>query len=179
MVTASHNPKMDNGYKVYWTNGAQITQPHDKGITEQIMKNLPVVDVGEHFNYETQLVTYNLEPLRERTMNLYFEDGLKQISINSKEFNAKCKPIVHSSMHGVGHIFFAGLMQELGFKEVIPVKEQMIPDPEFPTVAYPNPEEGEGSLNLSFKTADANGSSIILANDPDADRLAVAEKQKE
>jgi phosphoglucomutase len=179
MVTASHNPKKDNGYKVYWTNGAQIIEPHDKGIREQIEQNLAVVDVGEYFNYETQLVMYKLEALRDKTMSLYFEDALNQITINPKELNAKCKPIVHTSMHGVGHIFFNTLIQKLGFKEPIPVKEQMMPDPEFPTVVYPNPEEGEGSLNLSFKTADSNGSSVILANDPDADRLAVAEKQRE
>eukprot|EP00826_Nyctotherus_ovalis_P046450 TRINITY_DN524_c0_g3_i2.p1 TRINITY_DN524_c0_g3~~TRINITY_DN524_c0_g3_i2.p1 ORF type:complete len:632 (-),score=204.16 TRINITY_DN524_c0_g3_i2:22-1917(-) len=179
MVTASHNPKMDNGYKVYWTNGAQIIEPHDKGIKSQILKNLPTIELGEYFDYEKQLVKYPLEPLREKTMNLYFEDALKQISINSQEVNAKCKPIVHTSMHGVGHIFFTNLMKRLGFKEPIAVKEQMLPDPEFSTVIYPNPEEGEGSLNLSFKTADANGCEIVLANDPDADRLAVAEKQKD
>lgn len=170
---------MDNGYKVYWTNGAQIIEPHDKGIKGQILQNLPLIELGEHFDYEAQVVKYKLDPLREKTMSLYFEDAKKQIAINPPELNAKCKPIVHTSMHGVGHIFFNSLVKQFGFKEPIAVKEQMMPNPEFPTVAYPNPEEGEGSLNLSFKTADANGADLILANDPDADRLAVAERQKE
>lgn len=179
MVTASHNPKMDNGYKVYWTNGAQIISPHDRGIRNQILKNLVAIDLSADFNYETKLVKYPLEPLHEKAMTLYFEDALKQILYNPPEFNAKCKPFVHTSMHGVGHIFASGLLKKLGFKEPIPVKEQMMPDPEFPTVAYPNPEEGESAFRLSFKTADANGCDMILSNDPDADRFGVAEKQKE
>lgn len=179
MVTASHNPKMDNGYKVYWTNGAQIIEPHDKGIKNQILKNLNVINLGENFDYESQLVKYKLEPLREEMIAQYLEDALKQITYNPAELNAKCKPFVHTSMHGVGNIFVNVLLKKLGFKEPITVKEQMNPDPEFPTVVYPNPEEGEGSLNLAFKTADANDCDLILANDPDADRLAVAEKQRE
>lgn len=179
MVTASHNPKMDNGYKVYWTNGAQIIEPHDKGIKAQILQNLPLIELEEYFDYEAQVVRYKLDSLREATMKLYFEEAVKQVTINPPEVNAKCKPIVHTSMHGVGHVFFNALVKRFGFKEPIPVKEQMMPDPEFPTVIYPNPEEGEGSLTLSFKTADANGCDLILANDPDADRLAIAERQKE
>ena len=170
---------MDNGYKVYWANGAQIIEPNDKGIKNQILNNLDPIDLGQYYDYEAQVVKYPLEKLREKTTELYFEDALKRITHNTPELNAKCKPMVYTAMHGVGYIFTSALIKKLGFNEVIPVKEQMNPDPEFPTVVYPNPEEGKGALNLSFKTADANGSNLILANDPDADRLAIAEKQKD
>ena len=179
MVTASHNPKQDNGYKVYWTNGAQIIEPHDKGIREHIMKNLILVDLAEHYDYSTCTVKVPPEPLREKTLASYLESALPRVHVNSPDLNAKCKPFVYTAMHGVGYIFAKALMQKIGFKEPVAVKEQIWPDPEFPTVVYPNPEEGEGSLNLSFKTANENGCDLILANDPDADRLAIAEKQKE
>ena len=146
MVTASHNPKQDNGYKVYWTNGAQIIEPHDKNIREHIYQNLPLLDLSAHYNYIDHKLKEPLEAMREKVMNLYFEDSLKRVQKNPADFNSKCKSIVYTAMHGVGYIFTKALLLKLGFKEPIPVKEQVIPDPEFPTVVYPNPEEGEGAL---------------------------------
>ena len=82
-------------------------------------------------------------------------------------------------MHGVGHHMITRIFKDLGFNGMYDTKEQIVPDPEFPTVIYPNPEEGEGALTLAIKTAESVGSSLILANDPDADRLAMAERQQD
>lgn len=146
MVTASHNPKQDNGYKVYWTNGAQIIEPHDKNIREHILANLSPLDLSEHYNYSSHTLKYPPEKLRESTMAAYIAEALPKIQKNTLERNAKCKPIVYTAMHGVGYIFTKEILQKLGFKEPVPVVEQVHPDPEFPTVVYPNPEEGEGAL---------------------------------
>jgi len=179
MVTASHNPKQDNGYKVYWTNGAQIIEPHDRNIREHINQNLALLDLGKYYDYEQHLLKEKLEPLREKLMGEYMEAAVKRVQHNPKDLNEKCKSFVYTAMHGVGYIFTKAILVKLGFKEPIPVKEQVIPDPEFPTVVYPNPEEGEGALRLAMKTADANGCDYIMANDPDADRFAMAERQKD
>eukprot|EP01086_Lenisia_limosa_P006203 TRINITY_DN24876_c0_g1_i1.p1 TRINITY_DN24876_c0_g1~~TRINITY_DN24876_c0_g1_i1.p1 ORF type:complete len:373 (+),score=163.19 TRINITY_DN24876_c0_g1_i1:548-1666(+) len=93
--------------------------------------------------------------------------------------NATASPVVYTAMHGVGTEAVAKCFKAFNLPAFIPVKEQVNPDPTFPTVEYPNPEEGAGALELSMKTAEANGATVILANDPDADRLAVAEHQKD
>ncbi|KAJ8410976.1 hypothetical protein AAFF_G00180110 [Aldrovandia affinis] len=146
MVTASHNPKQDNGYKVYWDNGAQIIPPHDKGIASAIEENL--------------------EPWPQA-----WEEDLAQQS-----------PLVKNPYQDINREYFQAI-QESAFRAFdlhppFAVSEQKDPDPEFPTVKYPNPEEGEGVLTLSFALAEKEGATVVLANDPDADRLAVAEKQK-
>ncbi len=146
MVTASHNPRQDNGYKVYWGNGAQIIEPHDRDIRDHIYKNLPLIDLSEHYDYIEKKVKFPLEPLREKTLALYLEDALKRIKTNTPELNAKCKPFVYTAMHGVGYIFAKTFFHALGFKDPVPVKEQIMPDADFPTVDYPNPEEGEPTL---------------------------------
>lgn len=173
MVTASHNPKEDNGYKVYWNNGAQIISPHDKGIQASIEKNLcPWPSAWDISLTETNALCQ--DPLKE-IEEKYFE-ALKE-KILDRCINSNC-PLVftYTAMHGVSHRFMTKAFQECGFKHFIPVKEQMEPDPDFPTVKFPNPEEGKSALDLSVQTANANNSTVILANDPDADRLAVAEK---
>ncbi|XP_064636470.1 phosphopentomutase-like isoform X2 [Lineus longissimus] len=175
MITASHNPKEDNGYKVYWSNGAQIIPPHDSGIAECILQNLAP------WPNSWNISAVESHPLRsdpyKETMNCYFEDIGKQLC-KHRDANAESPlKFTYTAMHGVGHRFAQESFRTFGFKPFIPVKEQVEPDPEFPTVKFPNPEEGKSALNLSIKTANEHGSSIILANDPDADRLAVAEKQ--
>lgn len=176
MVTASHNPKEDNGYKVYAFNGAQILSPSDKQIQEQIEENLEPLDSswdtsilkGNELNYDPleEVMEDYMKTLKESILDKYLEIS----RASSLEFT-------YTAMHGVGYNYILKAMELCGLK-VVPVKEQVEPDPDFPTVKFPNPEEGKSSLDLSFKTAEANGSSIILANDPDADRLAVAEKNK-
>lgn len=174
MVTASHNPKEDNGYKVYWTNGAQIISPHDKGIQKSIEENLE--PWPESWNYtNVRSNTLYKEPLDE-VMTTYF----KMINDNViyREINAKTPlKFTFTPMHGVGYVYMVEAFKAAGFAPFIPVLEQIQPDPEFPTVKFPNPEEGKSALDLSIRTANENGSTIILANDPDSDRLAVAEKQ--
>ncbi|XP_064190536.1 phosphoglucomutase-2 [Anguilla rostrata] len=175
MVTASHNPKQDNGYKVYWDNGAQIIPPHDTGIASAIEESLEPWPQA----WEDQLVRDSplvKDPLQDiqRKYFLAIQDMCFHRSIN-KSSEVK---FVHTSVHGVGHAFVQSAFQAFDLRPPFAVPEQKEPDPEFPTVKYPNPEEGEGVLTLSFALADKEGATVVLANDPDADRLAVAEKQQ-
>uniref|UniRef100_A0A8C5QYS0 Phosphoglucomutase 2 n=1 Tax=Leptobrachium leishanense TaxID=445787 RepID=A0A8C5QYS0_9ANUR len=175
MVTASHNPKQDNGYKVYWENGAQIISPHDKGIAQSIEENLaPWPSAWDDTLIDNNPLLHDpLEPINKG----YFEDLQKHCFHRDLNKNSKLK-FVHTSVHGVGHAFVQSAFRAFSFSAPLAVQEQKDPDPEFPTVKYPNPEEGKGVLKLSFSLADKEGARVILANDPDADRLAVAEKQE-
>ncbi|KAG0241492.1 hypothetical protein B0O80DRAFT_443510 [Mortierella sp. GBAus27b] len=170
MITASHNPKNDNGYKVYWENACQIIPPHDEGIAKTILDNLEPW-VWDYKSFENPALvdpTYLVPTYFEQVQGL----------CNSKEANAASDTkFVYTAMHGVGYPFAKQVMEHFGFKPLIPTKEQIAPDPEFPTVAFPNPEEGKGALALAFKTANEAGASVVFANDPDADRFTVAEKQ--
>lgn len=176
MVTASHNPKDDNGYKVYWSNGAQIQSPIDKEILKCIMGNLEPLESS----WDTSIIrTTDLlhDPLTTVMKEYYvpIKEGLFDASINS---DSSLK-ITYTPMHGVAYPYIQEAFRVAGFKHpLIPVMEQIEPDPDFPTVKFPNPEEGKSALDLSIQTADRNNSHFILANDPDADRLAAAEKTK-
>jgi len=179
MVTASHNPKQDNGYKVYWTNGCQIISPVDESIASNIMKNLEPWDLPALDSEEAKaLVSDPLDDIFAR----YVQDSFKNLCHNA-EYDAKlvaegkAPKIVYTAMHGVGTKFVYRVVDEFKLAPLIPVKEQIDPDPDFSTVTFPNPEEGKGALALAMKTADENGAKVIIANDPDADRLALAEKQ--
>jgi len=170
MITASHNPAADNGYKVYWGNGCQIIPPHDAGIAASIDANLELitwdVDVLEQ---ESALVTYELQQVEEGYMAT-----VSRIAFVSR--SEASLPFVYTPMHGVGLPFFTSVIKQLGLENKMHVvKEQAHPDPEFPTVRFPNPEE-KGALDLAKQVADQNGVKLILANDPDADRFAAAEK---
>eukprot|EP01117_Protostelium_nocturnum_P019610 TRINITY_DN8546_c0_g1_i1.p1 TRINITY_DN8546_c0_g1~~TRINITY_DN8546_c0_g1_i1.p1 ORF type:complete len:601 (-),score=248.95 TRINITY_DN8546_c0_g1_i1:41-1843(-) len=182
MVTASHNPKDDNGYKVYWSNGAQIVEPHDKGIAKCIEENLSPWKDANYSSVDSFLEEKKKEgKLLDPTLDVekhYFE-GIAAKYCNHKEENKKAKlPIIYTPMHGVGGYWAAKAFESFGLPPFFPVPEQIEPDPAFPTVAFPNPEEGKGALSLSMKAADQHSSRLVIANDPDADRLAVAEKQK-
>uniref|UniRef100_T1JNB8 Phosphoglucomutase-2 n=1 Tax=Strigamia maritima TaxID=126957 RepID=T1JNB8_STRMM len=174
VVTASHNPKEDNGYKVYWSNGAQIIHPHDKGIQDSILRNLAPWPQS----WDDGIVDRSplcKDPLAE-VMKHYYE--IMANTMIDKECNNKCKTkFTYTPMHGVGNEYVKKAFEVCNFAPFIPVKEQMLADPEFPTVKFPNPEEGQSALDLAIKTADAANSTVVLANDPDADRLAIAEKQ--
>ncbi|XP_019491543.1 PREDICTED: phosphoglucomutase-2 [Hipposideros armiger] len=171
MITASHNPKQDNGYKVYWDNGAQIISPHDKGISQAIEENLEPWPQA----WDDSLI--NGSPLPVSRAMLVCFTSFHDVS-DSRNVNRETKlKFVHTSVHGVGHNFVQSAFRAFDFVPPEAVPEQKVPDPEFPTVKYPNPEEGKGVLTLSFALADKIKAKIILANDPDADRLAVAEKQ--
>ncbi len=165
MVTASHNPPKDNGYKVYWSDGAQITPPHDRNISSAI-ERLP-----------TQLqLEEKLAALPERCWKIGSEELMEAYlsAVQSLRFRAKGSnlKIVYTPMHGVGTYWVEESLSRAGY-ELKTVPEQREADGLFPTVSFPNPEE-PGALDLSFKLAEELGADLILANDPDADRLAVA-----
>uniref|UniRef100_UPI0037E908F2 phosphopentomutase n=1 Tax=Semicossyphus pulcher TaxID=241346 RepID=UPI0037E908F2 len=175
MVTASHNPKQDNGYKVYWENGAQIVSPHDKGIAKAIEENLE--PWPESWNTEEALKSPLLKDPFQDIHTQYFKAIQKHCHHRGINKSSEVK-IVHTSVHGVGHAFVQSAFKAFDLNPPYAVEEQKDPDPEFPTVKYPNPEEGEGVLTLSFALAEKEGATVVLANDPDADRLAIAEKQE-
>ncbi|XP_054156460.1 phosphopentomutase-like [Oppia nitens] len=173
MVTASHNPKQDNGYKVYFSNGAQITSPHDKNIQKHILINLEPwtgvwVNDPRHDNK-------CMDPLDIVWKN-YFTT-LESHVYDKKAIQESNLRIVYTPIHGVGHRYLTEAFRVCGLKNYFPVESQMKPDPEFSTVVFPNPEEGKGVLDESFKTAATTKSTLIIANDPDSDRCAVAEYQ--
>ncbi|XP_017027378.1 phosphopentomutase [Drosophila kikkawai] len=174
MVTASHNPKEDNGYKVYWSNGAQIIPPHDEGIQEAIMNNLE--PSASSTDDSVMCANSMLEDPYDIVVPPYFDALKKSLNCTMFESNNKCGlSFTYTAMHGVGYEFVKMAFAKVNLKPFNSVCEQQEPDPEFPTTPTPNPEEGKTSLDLAIKTAKAKCSQIILANDPDADRLAVAE----
>ncbi|CAL8333216.1 unnamed protein product [Lota lota] len=175
MVTASHNPKEDNGYKVYWDNGAQIVSPHDKGIAQAIEENLE--PWPQAWDTEEALSSSLLQDPYQDIHKQYFKAIQQHCHHRAINKSSEVK-IVHTSVHGVGHTFVQAAFKAFDLRPPFAVEEQKDPDPEFPTVKYPNPEEGKGVLTLSFALAEREGASVVLANDPDADRLAIAEKQK-
>eukprot|EP00824_Muranothrix_gubernata_P014137 TRINITY_DN29266_c0_g1_i1.p1 TRINITY_DN29266_c0_g1~~TRINITY_DN29266_c0_g1_i1.p1 ORF type:complete len:602 (-),score=142.18 TRINITY_DN29266_c0_g1_i1:44-1753(-) len=173
MVTASHNPKQDNGYKVYLSNGCQITAPHDTGISQCIQENLVPWEGVNTITVDGNALLH--DPTDE--INKAYYKTIEATLCFKKVQNTESKlVIVHTAMHGVAHPYTSQSFKVFGLPAFVPTKEQMEADPEFPTVSYPNPEEGKGALALAIQTAEAHRSRLILANDPDADRLAVAEK---
>ncbi|HEY9499147.1 MAG TPA: phospho-sugar mutase [Terrimesophilobacter sp.] len=165
MVTASHNPPNDNGYKVYLggdDNGSQIVPPADAEIEAQIQRvaeNHSVPDLPRSQDYETA---------GEQILDEYVRRTAALVPHPTAALN-----FVYTAMHGVGWETARRVFAEAGFGEPVIVTAQIEPDPKFPTVAFPNPEE-PGALDLSYATATAAGAGLIIANDPDADRLAVA-----
>ncbi|VDN54887.1 unnamed protein product [Dracunculus medinensis] len=175
MITASHNPKDDNGYKAYWANGAQILAPHDDEICRYAYETTELKD--EYWNL-SDLTTNPLYNLADSVIDEYYKE--EAYLCHHRSTNQACQlKFTYSAFHGVGLPYFCRIMDVFGFpaNNIVIVEAQAKPDPEFPTVPFPNPEEGLSVLKLSIETADRNGSTIILANDPDADRFQLAEKQ--
>lgn len=166
MVTASHNPPADNGYKVYWANGAQIIPPHDHGISAEIDR------IGEVTPALPDLAGLRLEGRvlspEDAVMADYFAKVLALRVHTGHSIRA-----VYTAMHGVGYATLKAVLKRCGDHELVPVVEQVEPDGAFPTVAFPNPEEA-GALDLAIACAQRSGAEVIIAHDPDADRLAVA-----
>ncbi|XP_055752524.1 glucose 1,6-bisphosphate synthase isoform X3 [Salvelinus fontinalis] len=175
MVTASHNPKEDNGYKVYWHNGAQISSPNDKEILKCIEES------SEPWSESWNESLADNSPLRSDPLREIFQKYMEDLSsvCFHRELNTKSPlKFVHSSFHGVGHNYVQQAFRAFGFPPPIPVPEQKDPDPNFSTVSCPNPEEGESVLELSLRLAERENATIVMATDPDADRLAVAEQSE-
>lgn len=184
MVTASHNPKNDAGYKVYWSDGCQIRPPLDKGIEASILENLdPWVDYrtilqkrrDEH-GEDKCLGLSNIDLTNKMKME-YFE-ALQNSGILLKNIDYSAEigtpKFAYTAMHGVGYPYAQRVFEEFGLPPFHSVIEQQDPDPFFSTVGFPNPEE-KGALDMAKKFAEEQCCSIVFANDPDADRLAVAE----
>ncbi len=171
-ITASHNPPEYNGYKVYWEDGAQITPPHDTGIMDEVravtdyatVKTMGLAEAKEAGLYQTIGADIDDPYMEELKKLVLHQDCIDAVADEMK--------IVYTPLHGTGNIPVRRVLAELGFKNVYVVPEQELPDGEFPTVSYPNPEAEEAfTLGLALgKKVDAD---LILATDPDADRLGV------
>jgi phosphomannomutase len=169
MVTASHNPPAYNGYKVYWGNGAQIIPPHDTGIAAAIAAApeadaVPRMPIAEA---RSKGLVKDFAADLERS----YLDALLKLSVR-KDGDRSIK-IVYTPLHGVGNRLVRAVLAEAGFSNVTTVPEQAEPDGAFPTVAFPNPEE-KGALDLAYALARREGADLVIANDPDVDRLAAA-----
>jgi phosphomannomutase len=173
MVTASHNPPEYNGYKVYWKSGAQIVPPIDSNIKQRI-DSAPAAKEIALDDLEKALADKRLQMLDRSAWDAY-KEGAKKLGRPGGERNFR---IVYTALHGVGNELAMAVLAESGFGQVTSVPEQKNPDGAFPTVAFPNPEE-KGAMDLSFALARKEGAELVLANDPDADRLAVAVPQKD
>lgn len=177
-ITASHNPPEYNGYKVYWEDGAQITPPHDVGIMREVaavadwamIRTMP----------EEQAKNAGLYHVIGKDVDDAYMEELKKLVLHPeciKKWAGKLK-IVYTPLHGTGNIPARRILSELGFENVYVVPEQELPNGEFPTVSYPNPEAKEAFV-LALELAKEKDADLVLATDPDADRLGVYVKDKE
>lgn len=166
MVTASHNPPADNGYKVYLGDGSQIVPPADAEIAAEIDAVSSVGSVPRRGG--TSAAEIGAEVLDEAIVEDYVSAVSSLVGSGPRDLR-----VVHTSLHGVGHDLVQAVFAAAGFAAPIPVPEQRTPDPDFPTVAFPNPEE-PGALDAALALAAAEGADLVIANDPDADRCAIA-----
>ena len=175
-ITASHNPPEYNGYKVYWEDGAQITPPHDKGIMDEVravtdyntVKTMDLAQAKAAGLYQTIGAEVDDGYISELKKQVIHQDAIDAVGSELK--------IVYSPLHGTGNIPARRILRELGFKNVYVVKEQELPDGDFPTVSYPNPEAKE-AFELGLGLAKEVDADLVLATDPDADRLGVYVKE--
>ena len=176
-ITASHNPPEYNGYKVYWEDGAQITPPHDKGIMDEVkavtdfatVKTMEKEEAKKAGLYEVIGAAIDDAYIAELKKLVVHQDAINQVKDTLK--------IVYTPLHGTGNIPARRILKELGFENVYVVPEQELPDGDFPTVSYPNPEAAE-AFELGLKLAREVDADIVLATDPDADRLGVRVKDR-
>ena len=175
MITASHNPPKYNGYKVYWEDGAQITAPKDKQIINEVNSVTKYEDI-KNIEKETAISKGLYNVIGKEIDDKYIEE-LKKLVLNKeiiKEEGKKLK-IVYTPLHGTGNIPVRRILKELGFENVYVVPEQEKPDGNFPTVEYPNPEDPK-AFKLALELAQKVEADVVLATDPDADRLGVYAK---
>lgn len=167
MLTASHNPKEYNGYKAYWDDGAQMVEPHDINVINEVQK---ITDVAE--------VKWSGDPARITLIGAeidkaYLAEVLK-LSLSPEAIKRQKEiKIVYTPLHGCGRVLVPEALRQYGFENISVVEEQMVPDGNFPTVHSPNPEEPT-ALELAIKKANATGADLVMATDPDADRVGIA-----
>ena len=171
-ITASHNPPEYNGYKVYWEDGAQFTPPHDKGVTEEVLaiEDLSTVKTTD----EASATAAGLYQVIGQEIDDKYIAQVKAQVVNQKAVDEMQDQItiVYTPLHGTGNIPARRVMKEIGFTHVYVVPEQELPNGDFPTVSYPNPEAKE-AFELGLKLAKEKDADLVLATDPDADRLGV------
>jgi len=171
-ITASHNPPEYNGYKAYWEDGAQITPPHDVEILKEVKAVTDFANVKTMS--EADAVAAGLYHVIGKEIDDKYTETLKKLVLRPDCIKAMAKElkIVYTPLHGTGNVPVRRVLAELGFENVYVVKEQELPDGNFPTVSYPNPEAAE-AFALGLKLAREVDADLVLANDPDADRLGV------
>ncbi|MGE5382736.1 MAG: phospho-sugar mutase [Omnitrophica WOR_2 bacterium] len=169
VITASHNPKEYNGYKVYWDDGGQLVPPHDEGVITEVKKITTIKDV----KFEGQ--EKNIKIISKEVDEPYLK-AVKSLSLNPDIIQKqKDLKIVYTAIHGTGTVLVPASLKNFGFTNVSTVEKQMIPDGNFPTVASPNPEE-KTTMSMALDQAKEIGADLILATDPDADRVGVGVK---
>jgi len=171
VITASHNPPHDNGYKVYFDDGAQIVSPHAEGIIEEVNK-VVLSELPELLKLDTSGVV-----TLDKVVDEAYDEALKELIIDGEVIRAHPPKVVFSPIHGTGGISAVSAMEQAGV-QVFPVEAQWKLDPNFPTVKSPNPENAE-ALSMGIAEAEKVGADIVLATDPDADRLGVAVRNAE
>jgi len=171
MVTASHNPKEYNGYKVYWADGAQITPPHDKNIIAEVAKITSPSQVKMGCGLKPEMIGAEVDKA--------FLDSILSLMLSPEAIKAHNDiKIVYTPLHGTGVRMVPAALDRLGFKNIIHVPAQDVNDGDFPTVVSPNPEE-HAALEMAIAKADETGAELVMASDPDADRVGAAVRDNE
>ena len=170
MISASHNPPADNGFKAYWSHGGQVTAPHDKGIVECVLKSKEIAIP----DFQSLVASGQVEIIGEQVDAVYI-DSLRKLSLSSNR-NLKA---IYSPLHGVGETSVYRLLQSVGFEDISIFEPQRKPDGNFPNVPkqLPNPESPK-VFEPILPEANAHGVDVILASDPDADRIAFMVRDK-
>lgn len=172
MITASHNPKEYNGYKAYWDDGGQFVAPHDTNVIDEVLKIKSLEDIKMSGNED------NIEIIGEDIDKIYLDRVEKNCLLPDVIRRHKDIKIVYTPLHGTGVTLVPAILQRLGFTNVTMVKEQAINDGNFPTVKSPNPEE-KSALEMAIALAKDIDADIVMATDPDADRVGIAVKRKD
>lgn len=170
VITASHNPSHDNGYKVYFEDGAQIVSPHAEGIIKEV-NTVSLDELPSFFAIDLAKTT-----VLEASVDASYQEALRSLLLEPEILKKEAPRVVFTPIHGTGRVAAVPLMESVGV-DVVSVPEQSVMDPRFPTVASPNPENPE-ALEMALKKADEVGAGLVLATDPDADRMGVAVRGK-
>ncbi len=172
VITASHNPKEYNGYKAYWDDGAQMIAPHDKNVITEVRKITSYDDVKADF--DESLIEYVGEEIDTKYL-----DAIAGLSLSPEAIQSQSDlSIVFSPIHGTGITLVPKILEQIGFKNVHVIEEQSNPDGNFPTVVYPNPEETE-AMSIALDKANAINADLVMATDPDSDRVGIGIKNRE